>query len=98
MQNRPQPCARRQFASLIGNRRTGWTGEGENLAAFEPCLQTPSREVGAREIERLTKLDEHVERHQKAKGIMPTLVVNQVLNGHKDTTLGKSVVGFSDEH
>jgi hypothetical protein len=63
----------------------------ENLAALEPCLQTPTLEVSAGKIKRIAKLGEHVERHQEAERILPTLVINQVLNGHEGAPVGRAL-------
>src|SRR4051794_40425367 len=44
-----QNRSRRLRASFISNRGAGGTGEGDNLAAIEPCLFAPIGELGAGE-------------------------------------------------
>ena len=47
--------------------------------ATKTYLPTPSVEVSAREIERVAEFDQHVERNHEAKGVFPSLVIDQVL-------------------
>jgi len=49
------------------------------LLATKSYLPTPSVEVSTREIERVAEFDQHVERNHEAKGVFPSLVIDQVL-------------------
>ena len=50
----------------------------KNFVAFESCCFAPAPEVGAAEIEDITKFNQYVERHEKAKGVFAPLVVDDI--------------------
>src|SRR4051812_10788283 len=54
--------------------------ELDDLATTEPCLFAPLGELGAGEVKRLAKFDQHVQRHHETEGVLPALVIDDVLD------------------
>src|SRR3954451_13444138 len=65
----PAECATRlaRTTLLVRDAGAGWTGERNDVYLPEACLLAPGGKVGAREIERVAELDQHVERHQETE-------------------------------
>jgi hypothetical protein len=59
----------------------------------EAGFAAPTIEIGAREIERLAELDEHVQRHHETKGVLAARIVDDVLNGNECAARGERAVG-----
>src|SRR5262245_5124207 len=82
---------------LVGDGRAAGTGEVHDLVALESRLARPGTEVGAREVEGLAELDQHVKRHQQPEGILAARVVDQVLDGDERAAGGQRVVRGPDQ-
>src|SRR6476660_3162993 len=54
-------------ALFVCDRRAWAAGQMHRRAFFEAHFGSSFRDVGAREIERIAELDQHVQRHEQAK-------------------------------
>ena len=61
-------------------------------------LPASSRAVGSGVVEASWGLDEHVEAHHEAQGVLGTVVVDDGLGDDEGSTGGQSFVGLADEH
>ena len=69
----------------------------DDFKAFEANFAAPLAEVRAGIVERVTELDEHVQRHEQALNILAPRVVNQRFDGHERAAGRQGVVGRADE-
>src|SRR5215510_1094211 len=83
--------------SPVGYRRTVGFVERNDLEPFEARFAAPVPEVGAREIERVAELNEHVQRHEQPEDVLAPRVVDQRLDGDEGTTGRQGIVGEADE-
>src|SRR6202158_6115179 len=65
---------------FVSHRRTCRSRQLNDLAMAEPCLFALLRELGAGEIKCVAKFDQHVQRHQETKGVLPELIVDDLLD------------------
>src|SRR4051794_19892980 len=68
-----------------------------HLEALKANLGTPATEVRRRVVERITKFDEHVQRHEQAKNILAARIVNQGFDNNECTARRQGVVSRADE-
>jgi hypothetical protein len=59
---------------------------------LESDLCAPLDEVGAREVERISELDRHVQRHEQPEGVPPALVIDDVLDDDESAARGQGFV------
>ena len=69
----------------------------ENFVALESCFFAPAPEVRAAEIKGIAKFDQHVERHEEAKGVFAPLVIDDILHGDERAVFRQRVVGRLDQ-
>src|SRR5437763_15929147 len=73
---------------LVRNRSAGRTGEREDLGLLKPSLTAPASKVSAREVESVSELDQHIERHEQPEHVLAASVVDHVLDGNECAALG----------
>ncbi len=61
---------------LVRHRRATRSRERDDLEALEARFGAPFAEVGARVVERIAELDQHVERHQQAERVLASFIVD----------------------
>ena len=66
---------------LVSHRCACRSSQRDDLTATKTCLFAPVGELGASEIKCFAKFNEHVQRHHKTEGVLPTFVVDDVLDG-----------------
>jgi hypothetical protein len=93
----PLPCLAGPRALLVRNRDAAWTSQMQDFVALEPRLSTPAPEVFAREVEGVSELDKHVERHQQAERILPPRIINEVLDCDEGPVVRQRLVGEPSE-
>src|SRR6186997_2034588 len=79
--------------SLVGDCRAGWAREVNDLEAPEAYLAAPFAEVRARIVERVSELDEHVERHQQALDVLAPRIVDERFDGYERAARRQSIIG-----
>ena len=82
---------------LVRDAGARWTGERKDVYLPEACLLAPSGKVGAREVERIAELDQHVERHEEAERVFAAGVVDEVFDDDVRPALWQRVVGRLDQ-
>jgi hypothetical protein len=73
----------KSYRSLVRYGGTRRTTQRDHLGATKSNLPTPPVEVPTRKVKRIAKLDKHIERRHQAKGIAPSLVIDQGFDHHK---------------
>ena len=76
---------------LISNRSTGRARKLDEVKTLEPRLTTPFAEIGSRVVKGIAEFDKHVERHQQAKGIFSSGIINQILNDDEGSAFRKRI-------
>src|SRR5215468_9413254 len=89
--------ARQKLRSLVRYGGARGTTQRDHLGAMKSNLPTPPVEVPTRKVKRLAKLDKHIERRHQAKGVAPSLVIDQGLDHDKSAVLWQGVVRGSNE-
>jgi hypothetical protein len=82
---------------LVRDGGAAGAGEVENFVPFESCFFAPAPEIGAAKVKGVAKFDQHVERHQEAKGVFAPLVIDDILHGDERAVLRQRVVGRLDQ-
>src|SRR5438132_1327833 len=77
---RPARCSRPGRPLLVRDAGARRTGEGHELSLLEPDLLTPLGEVAAGEVECVSELDQHIQRHHQPENVLAAGVVDQVLD------------------
>ena len=81
----------------MGNDGTGGSGQGNFGSSSEACFQRPAAKVGVGVVEATKSFDEHVQRHEQAKGILSPFVVDHALDGNQSATGRQCLVRFPDQ-
>src|SRR5215468_10313182 len=93
-----QPVARQPPPSLlIGHPRTRWAHQWDHLELPEANFAAPPDEIGTGEVERVAELDQHVEGLHQAKRVLPSRIIDEVLDDDERATGGKGVVGRANQ-
>ena len=75
---------------LVSDACARRSGQMQYFSSLEPDLSAPPVKIGAAEIEGFTELDEHVERHQEAKDVFPSRVIDEILDHHERPPGGRA--------
>src|SRR5215510_7051389 len=87
----------KSYGSLVRYGGTRRTTQRDHLGATKSNLPTPPVEVPTCKVKRVAKLDKHIERRHQAKGVAPSLVIDQGLDHDKSAALRQGVVRGSNE-
>src|SRR5262245_9904751 len=82
---------------FVRNRSARRACERYYLETFKSNLGAPATEVGSRIVKRITKFDEHVQRHEQSKYIFSTSIINEGFNRNQCATRWKSVVRLPNQ-